>query len=66
MWENEAKDVIKSLILDATKDQGKPPSTAQHEIRLTKTENVQKQLQLAVTNYTHATQYYLQVSRLLY
>nr|XP_034171053.1 spatacsin isoform X2 [Osmia lignaria] len=64
MWENEAKDVIKSLILDATKDQGKLPSTAQHEIKLTKTENVQKQLQLAVTNYTHATQYYLQANKL--
>ncbi|XP_012135133.2 spatacsin isoform X4 [Megachile rotundata] len=64
MWENEAKDVVKSLIADATKEHGKLQGSVQHEIKFTKTETVQKQLQLAVTNYTHATQYYLQANKL--
>lgn len=63
MWENEAKDVIRNLISCAVKDQAKIQSSTQHEVKLTKTEDVQKQLQLAVTNFTHASQYYLQVNR---
>lgn len=62
MWENEAKDVLKTLILNAVKDHAKLQSSVQHELKLTKCENVQKQLQLCVTNFTHATHYYLQVS----
>lgn len=61
MWENEAKDATKALIPEPIKNYGKLFST-QHEIKLAKTENVQKQLQLAVINFTHAAQYYLQVN----
>ena len=61
MWENEAKDIIKAIISDATKDHNKLHNTVQHEIKFIKTENILKQLHLIVTNYTHATEYYLQV-----
>lgn len=64
MWENEAKDVRKTLILNAVKDHAKLQSSVQHELKLTKCENVQKQLQLCVTNFTHATHYYLQANKL--
>ncbi|XP_076176182.1 spatacsin isoform X3 [Ptiloglossa arizonensis] len=63
MWENEAKDATKALIPEPIKNYGKLFST-QHEIKLAKTENVQKQLQLAVINFTHAAQYYLQAKKL--
>lgn len=62
MWENEAKEVIAKLISDVLKECGKGGVTGiPIEIKLTRNDDVQKQLQLAVTNFTHATQYYLQV-----
>lgn len=61
MWENEAKDLIKTIISNATKEYNKLQSNVQHEIKFIKTEYIQKQLQLIITNYTHATEYYLQV-----
>ncbi|CAL7936629.1 unnamed protein product [Xylocopa violacea] len=64
MWEEEAKGVIKALVLDATKNLTKLQNTTQHEIEFTKTDDIQKQLNLAVTNYTYATQYYLQAEKL--
>ncbi|KAF3424657.1 hypothetical protein E2986_01902 [Frieseomelitta varia] len=64
MWENEAKDIIKAIISDATKDHNKLQNTVQHEIKFIKTENILKQLHLIVTNYTHATEYYLQANKL--
>ncbi|XP_031835040.1 spatacsin isoform X2 [Nomia melanderi] len=64
MWENEAKDIINKLILDATKDHSKLQNAAQHEIKLTKTEYVLEQLQLAISSFTHATQHYLQDKKL--
>lgn len=63
MWENEAKEVITKLISDILKECGKGITSIPVEIRLTRDDNVQRQLQLAVTNFTHATQYYLQVKR---
>lgn len=65
MWKNEAKDIINTIISDATKDHMKLQSTAQYEKKFIKTENILKQLHLAVTNYTHATEYYLQVKHYL-
>ncbi|XP_053975278.1 spatacsin isoform X1 [Hylaeus volcanicus] len=64
MWENEAKDEIKTLISDVMKDQGKLQYNIPHEMKLFKTENVQKQLQTAVVNFTHASQYYLKANEL--
>lgn len=61
MWENEAKEVIAKLIHDILKECGKGITGIPIEIKFTRNDNVQKQLQLAVTNFTHATQYYLQV-----
>ncbi|XP_017759699.1 PREDICTED: spatacsin [Eufriesea mexicana] len=63
MWENEAKNIIKAIILDAIKAH-KLQNSVQHEIKFIKTENIQKQLHLTVTNYTHATEYYLQANKL--
>lgn len=61
MWENEAKEVISKLTSDALKECGRGAADTPVEIKLTRNDNVQKQLQLVVTNFTHATQYYLQV-----
>jgi len=65
MWENEAKEIIAKLISDILKEctYGKGITGIPVEIRLTRNDNVQKQLQLAVTNFTHATQNYLQVKK---
>ncbi|XP_071562080.1 spatacsin isoform X1 [Temnothorax nylanderi] len=64
MWENEAKEVIAKLISDILKECGRGITGIPVEIKLTRNDNVQKQLQLAVTNFTHATQYYLQDKKL--
>ncbi|XP_078044398.1 LOW QUALITY PROTEIN: spatacsin [Augochlora pura] len=64
MWENEAKDIINTLVSEATNDHGKLQNAAQGVIQLTKTERVQKQLQLTVSNFTYATQYYLRDKKL--
>lgn len=63
MWENEAKEVITELISDALKEYGKVAIGVPVEVKFIKNDNVQKKLQLAVTNFTHATQYYLQVEK---
>jgi spatacsin len=63
MWEDEAKEVIAKLISDILKE-CKGVFGLPVEIKLTRNDHVQKQLQLAVTNFTHATQYYLQVTYL--
>ncbi|KAL6259083.1 hypothetical protein P5V15_009005 [Pogonomyrmex californicus] len=64
MWENEAKEIITKLISDILKECGKGITGIPVEIKLTRSDNIQKQLQLAVTNFTHATQYYLQDKKL--
>lgn len=61
MWENEAKEVISNLISDVLKEYGRGVTPV--EIKFTRNDNTQKQLQLAITNFTHATQYYLQVKK---
>lgn len=61
MWENEAKEVITTLISDALRECGKGVIGISIEIKFTRNDNVHRQLQLAITNFTHATQYYLQV-----
>lgn len=63
MWENEAKEVISNLISEALKECGRGVTGIPVEIKFTRNDNTQKQLQLAVTNFTHATQYYLQVKK---
>lgn len=61
MWENEAKEVITKLMSDALKECGRGATDIPVEVKLSRNDNVQRQLQLVVTNFTHATQYYLQV-----
>lgn len=63
MWENEAKGIIAKLISDILKECRKGGIGIPVEIRFTRDENIHKELQLAVTNFTHATQYYLQVNK---
>ncbi|XP_020295554.1 spatacsin isoform X2 [Pseudomyrmex gracilis] len=64
MWENEAKGIIAKLISDILKECRKGGIGVPIEIRFTRDENIHKELQLAVTNFTHATQYYLQDKKL--
>lgn len=64
MWECEAKHVIKELVSSAAKECEKPQSGAPTGIMLMRNDTVQKQLQLGMTNYTHAAQYYLQDNKL--
>lgn len=61
MWENEAKEIVTKLMSDAMKDCGKSTTDIHTELKLTRNDNVQSQLQLVMINFTHATQYYLQV-----
>lgn len=65
MWENEAKEIIKELLSDALKDCGKGAIDISVEVKLIRDDNIQKKLQLVVTNFTHATQYYLQDNKLI-
>lgn len=66
MWENEAKQVITNLISEVSKECGRGTTGIPAEIKFTRDNSIQKQLQLAVTNFTHATQYYLQVKKKKY
>lgn len=61
MWENEAKDVINDLVNEAKKECGRTLYNPHAEIKFTRNESTEKRLQLALTNLTHATQYFLQV-----
>lgn len=63
MWENEAKGIISKLMSDALKECGRGATDISVEVKLSRNDNVQRQLQLVVTNFTHATQYYLQVGQ---
>ncbi|XP_011147988.1 spatacsin [Harpegnathos saltator] len=64
MWENEAKEIIAKLMSNVLKECGRGTTDISAEIKLTRNDSVQKQLQLVVTNFTHATQYYLQDNKL--
>ena len=61
MWENAAKEIINELMTDARKSVPKISNAQQTGLKLTKNENVDKMLQVALANFTHATEYYLQV-----
>ncbi|XP_058809210.1 spatacsin [Phymastichus coffea] len=64
VWENEAKEVINELIIEAKKECIKNLSNPQAEIKLTRNESTEKRLQLVIANLTHATQYFLQDNKL--
>lgn len=65
MWETEAKTVIRELIKDSRKNTQKSPSMSQQQaIKLIKNDDTEKRLQIAMANYTHATEYYLQDDKL--
>ncbi|KAK2583208.1 hypothetical protein KPH14_009228 [Odynerus spinipes] len=64
MWENEAKEIMNDLISELIKDHGKAVGSSQTELKLIRNESVQQKLQTIVTNFTHATQYYLQDNKL--
>lgn len=58
-WENEAREIINELISDAKKENFK--SQCLTDVNLTRNEITEKRLQLAISNFTLATQYFLQV-----
>lgn len=60
-WESEAKEIINELVAEARKTQAKSSSTQQTLLKLSRNENVEQKLQVIVENFTHATEYYLQV-----
>ena len=62
MWESEAKEVIHDLVNDAKKECGRTVYNPNTEIKFTRNEPTEKRLQLAIANFTHATQYFLQVT----
>lgn len=61
MWETEARDVINELVNDVRKNLPKTSVNQQTSLRFIRNENVEQKLQVAVENFTHATEYYLQV-----
>ena len=60
-WESEAREIINELVIEAKKECGKTQYSGQVDIRLTRNEITEKRLQLSIANFTHATQYFLQV-----
>ena len=56
-WESEAREIINELVAEAKKEK----YSGQVDVRLTRNEITEKRLQLAIANFTHATQYFLQV-----
>lgn len=62
MWHTEAKLIVSKLVDEARKEFGLPISFSATEIKFVKNEQTEKVLNVAMTNFTHATQYYLQVS----
>ncbi|XP_014213188.1 spatacsin [Copidosoma floridanum] len=63
-WENEAKGVISDLVKEAKRECGRNASNPRVEIKLVRNDATDKKLQLAITNLTHATQYFLQDNKL--
>ncbi|KAF7989681.1 hypothetical protein HCN44_008355 [Aphidius gifuensis] len=64
MWETAAKIIIRELIKDTRKNTQKSPTLSQSTIKFIKNDDTEKKLQLAIANFTHATEYYLQDNKL--
>lgn len=63
-WEREAKEAIDKLLAEAKTESRIQGNSNPGELRLTRNEGAEKRLELAMINYTHATEYYLQDSKL--
>ncbi|XP_046739690.1 spatacsin isoform X2 [Diprion similis] len=63
IWEQEAKEAIKKVLINARVECRNQGNLNPGDIRLTKNDTTEKQLHLAMINYTHATEYYLQDQR---
>ncbi|KAK0162920.1 hypothetical protein PV327_006649 [Microctonus hyperodae] len=63
MWESEAKTVIRELIKETRRENIKL-SSLHCAIKFIKNDKTEKILQLAMDNFTHATEYYLKDNKL--
>ncbi|XP_046417666.1 spatacsin isoform X2 [Neodiprion fabricii] len=63
IWEQEAKEAIKKVLINARIECRNEGNLNPGDIRLRKNDITEKQLHLAMINYTHATEYYLQDQR---
>lgn len=64
MWESEAKTVIRELIKESRKENIRLLGAMPAPIRFIKNDKTEKSLQLAIANFTHATDYFLQDNKL--
>lgn len=64
MWESEAKGAMNELIVEAKRDCRNTLHASQVDVKFTRNESTEKRLHLVITNFTHATQYYLQDNKL--
>lgn len=60
-WENEAREVIDEFVGEAKKENLKSQNSFPIEVKLTRDKITEKRLQLAILNFTLATNYFLQV-----
>lgn len=63
-WENEAREVIDEFVGEAKKENLKSQNSFPIEVKLTRDKITEKRLQLAILNFTLATNYFLQDNKL--
>ncbi|XP_015111289.1 spatacsin isoform X2 [Diachasma alloeum] len=63
MWESEAKGIIRELIRDTRRENIRTLMMNQ-SVKFTRNDGTERKLQCAMTNYTHATEYYLRDNKL--
>uniref|UniRef100_A0A0C9R810 SPG11 protein n=1 Tax=Fopius arisanus TaxID=64838 RepID=A0A0C9R810_9HYME len=63
MWENEAKGIIRELIRDTRRENIRTLMLNQ-SVKFTRNDGTERKLQCAMTNYTHATEYYVRDNKL--
>ena len=61
MWECEAKEIVNDLVAEAKKECGRTVQNPNVELKFIRNEATETRLQLIISNFTHATQYFLQV-----
>lgn len=63
MWESEAKGIVRELIRETRRENIRTLMMNQ-VAKFTRNDNTERKLQCAMTNYTHATEYYLRDNKL--
>ncbi|XP_063995284.1 spatacsin [Diachasmimorpha longicaudata] len=63
MWESEATGIIRELIRETRRENVRTLMMNQ-SIKFTRNDGTERKLQCAITNYTHATEYYLRDNKL--